>query len=66
MCPVETPDYLESGLGFGHSPEEGYQADGIVKTGALVTGALKTGDPDVLHCTPVLLSCPLPVALRTD
>lgn len=56
MCPVETPDYLESGLGFGHSPEEGYQADGIVKT----------GDPDVLHCTPVLLSCPLPVALGTD
>lgn len=61
MCPVETPDYLESGLGFGHSPEEGYQADGIVKT-----GALKTGDSDVLHCTPVLLSCPLPVALGTD
>lgn len=56
MCPVETPDYLESGLGFGYSPEEGYQADGIVKT----------GDPDVLHCTPVLLSCPLPVALGTD
>lgn len=35
MCwlrrPVDAPDYLESGLIFGHSPEEGFKADGIMK-----------------------------------
>lgn len=33
----EAPDYLESGLRFGHSPEEGFKADGIMKAGARLT-----------------------------